>query len=152
MVNILIVAIGKDDGEPTLERENSRDTNTSLSSKRNQNFEEEVAQPSENPQRASSPAQRTLDLIAAEADYIDNDLFLYETPSMEWLPSTIYNHAGLSKGLEIMNTQGVAGMFYYLGKEGEWETDSLYRLTNVATFLVQSMKETIKYDACSENS
>ena len=71
---------------------------------------------------------------------------------MEWLPSTIYNHAGLSKGLEIMNTQGVAGMFYYLGKEGEWETDSLYRLTNVATFLVQSMKETIKYDACSENS
>ena len=51
-----------------------------------------------------------------------------------------------------MNIQGVANMFYYLGDEGEGEAGHQYGLTNVAAFLAQSMKETIKYDACSENS
>ena len=50
-----------------------------------------------------------------------------------------------------MNSQGVAGMYFYLG-DNNGEKGYQYGLTNVAAFLAQSMKETIKYNACSENN
>jgi len=43
-------------------------------------------------------------------------------------------------------------MHYYLGAEDEGERGYQYGLTNVAAFLAQSMKETIMYNACSENN
>lgn len=49
-----------------------------------------------------------------------------------------------------MNSKGVNGLYFYLGGEGD--KDYKYGLTNVAAFLAQSMKETIKYDACDEVS
>ena len=102
--------------------------------------------------KANPAAQRVLDRVSAEADYIDTQLFLYETPMRQWVPSTIYQTRGLVKGLEVMNTHGVAGMHYYLGDKGDGDRADAYGLTNLAAFLAQSMKETIKYDACSENS
>ena len=35
------------------------------------------------------------------------------------LPSTIYKHEGLLKGLAIMNDLGVAGMTFYLGDDSK---------------------------------
>lgn len=43
-------------------------------------------------------------------------------------------------------------MHYYLGDSKGSDEEYKYGLTNVAAFLAQSMKETIKYNACSENN
>jgi hypothetical protein len=88
--------------------------------------------------------QKTLDLLSAIAGTINNNLFVTEVGQ----PSTIYKVEDLVKGLKLMNEQGVAGMHFYLGND---ENAYRYGLTNVAAFLAQSMKETIKYDACSES-
>jgi len=49
-----------------------------------------------------------------------------------------------------MHSQGVAGKKIYLG--GDCAHCHMYGLVNVAAFLAQAMKETIRYDACDENS
>lgn len=49
-----------------------------------------------------------------------------------------------------MHSQGVAGKKIYLG--GDCKHCHMYGLINVAAFLAQAMKETIRYDACDENS
>lgn len=90
-------------------------------------------------------------------DAINNNLFLYETPMMEWVPSTVYRFDGFFDGLQIMHSQGVAGKTIYLGppvtENGEECAHChMYGLVNVAAFLAQAMKETIRYDACDENS
>ena len=88
---------------------------------------------------------------------INNKLFLYETPMMEWIPSTVYNFEGFFDGLKVMHEQGVAGLKIYVGgHESDMNDDCahcyMYGLVNVAAFLAQAMKETIRYDACDENS
>ena len=96
----------------------------------------------------SSAAKEVLKIISSKSDSIDNKLFLYESPADGWIPSSIYKSEGLLKGLEVMNSKGVNGMYFYLGGDGT--KDHVYGLVNVAAFLAQSMKETIKYDACDE--
>jgi len=83
-------------------------------------------------------------------DAIDDRLFLYETPQFQWIPSTVYRFDGFFDGMRIMHTQGVAGNKIYLG--GDCDHCHMYGLVNVAAFLAQAMKETIRYDACDENS
>lgn len=81
-------------------------------------------------------------------DAIDNNLFLYETPMMEWIPSTVYRFQGFYDGLQIMHSQGVAGKKIYLGVDGnneDCEHCYMFGLVNVAAFLAQAMKETIRY-------
>ena len=142
--------------------------------------------------KLSSTAQKAISTLSSISSTIDNSLFQYQAPGGGWEPSTIYKHAGLDKGLRVMNSQGVAGMTFYLGEddnsalkrrrelvEGESSGDReqfegesseelgagddeevgervhrvlggddayIYGLVNVAAFLAQSMKETIKYN------
>jgi hypothetical protein len=98
----------------------------------------------------TAAAKEALKIISAKSSTIDNKLFLYESPADGWIPSTIYKSDGLLKGLEVMNGKGVNGIYFYLG--GESANEYKYGLVNVAAFLAQSMKETIKYDACDEVS
>jgi hypothetical protein len=51
-----------------------------------------------------------------------------------------------------MHEEGVGDSFFYLG--GGTDDDIGYKigLVNIAAFIAQSMKETIKYDVCDENS
>jgi len=81
---------------------------------------------------------------------IDNKLFLYQNPTMQWEPSSVYRYDGFLAGLRVMYTDGVANKQYYMGDSST--NGPLYGLVNIAAFLAQSMKETIKYDACDENS
>ena len=112
----------------------------------------------------SSQIESTLEMIQEE---IDNELFLYETPLSDWIPSTVYRFSGFYDGLKVMHSVGVAGKKLYLGANSP-ENDFLgtgkiqdvnncahcfmYGLVNIAAFLAQAMKETIRYDACDENS
>jgi hypothetical protein len=112
----------------------------------------------------SSQVESSFEIIQ---DTIDNELFLYETPLSEWIPSTVYRFDGFFDGLKIMHSVGVAGKKIYLGANsleddflgtGVIQDESncnhcfMYGLVNVAAFLAQAMKETIRYDACDENS
>jgi hypothetical protein len=74
---------------------------------------------------------------------IDERIFLYETPLMEWVPSSVYRFDGFFSGMQIMHSEGVAGNALYMG--GECDRCHAYGLVNVAAFLAQAMKETIRY-------
>jgi len=45
--------------------------------------------------------------------------------------------------------EGIANKYFYLGEQQSRGYE--YGLVNIAAFLAQCMKETIKYDACDEN-
>mmetsp|Transcript_18086 Transcript_18086/g.36313 ORF Transcript_18086/g.36313 Transcript_18086/m.36313 type:complete len:970 (+) Transcript_18086:107-3016(+) len=86
-------------------------------------------------------------------DVINTKLFLYETPGMQWLPSTVYRFDGFFDGLQLMYKQGVNGKKIYMGgNDPDCPHCHMYGLVNIAAFLAQAMKETIRYDACDENS
>ena len=90
---------------------------------------------------------QSLDAVRAE---VDASLFLYQTPDFQWIPSLVYRYDDFRESLTIMATDGVASKTFYTGEDVE--NGYVYRLVNVAPFLAQSMKETIQYDACDENS
>jgi hypothetical protein len=81
---------------------------------------------------------------------IDSNLLLYQTPDFQWIPSTVYRYDDLLESVKIMSTEGVAGKTFYIGEDVQ--NGQVYGLVNIAAFLAQSMKETIQYDACDENS
>jgi hypothetical protein len=81
---------------------------------------------------------------------INNNLLLYQNPAFQWIPSTVYRYDDLLESIKIMSTEGVAGKKFYIGEDVE--NGHVYGLINIAAFLAQSMKETIQYDACDENS
>ena len=84
-------------------------------------------------------------------DQVDSKLFLYQTPDMQWVPSTVYRYEDFRESLDVMATEGVAGKTFYVG-EDVGANGYVYGLINIAAFLAQSMKETIQHDACDENS
>ncbi len=81
---------------------------------------------------------------------IDNKLFLYLTPDYQWIPSSVYRYDDFLESLKIMSESGVDGKLFYTGENVD--NGYVYGLINIAAFLAQSMKETIQYDACDENS
>ena len=83
---------------------------------------------------------------------INNELFVYQSGWSDWLPSTQYRYDGFLKGLQLMYLEGVGGMTFYLGEDLPGVEGTKVGLVNIAAFLAQSMKETIKYDACDENN
>ena len=88
--------------------------------------------------------------LESAKDEIDSKLFLYQTPAYQWIASSVYRYADFIESLYVMATEGVAGKKLYIGESGE--NGHVYGLVNIAAFLAQSMKETIQYDACDENS
>ena len=89
--------------------------------------------------------------LESAKDEINNKLFLYQTPAFQWVPSSVYRYDDFKESLYVMATDGVAGKKFYIG-ESAVENGHVYGLVNIAAFLAQSMKETIQYDACDENS
>ncbi|GBG27222.1 Hypothetical Protein FCC1311_034442 [Hondaea fermentalgiana] len=110
--------------------------------------------PSNQPTTLVAPTSSTMPtevyevLIAAE-ETMNNDVLRSQQPDLTWAPSTLYRHGDFLRAVEVMHAQGAGGKHLYLGQN---EDGPLYGLVNLAAFLAQSMKETIQYDACSENS
>lgn len=83
----------------------------------------------------------------------DTQIFLSQQPDMSWVPSSIYKWKDFLQALYVMHVNGVADMTYWLGDAADPpDVRYKYALVNIAAFLGQSMKETIKYDACDENN
>jgi hypothetical protein len=81
------------------------------------------------------------DALENVKEEIDSKLFLYQTPDLEWEPSSVYRYEDFSESLNVMATEGVAGKRFYIG-ESAAENGHVYGLVNIAAFLAQSMKET----------
>jgi hypothetical protein len=64
----------------------------------------------------------------------------------------MYKLGDFVKAVEVMATKGAGGALLDLGNGSDEEDAYKVGLVNLAAFLAQSMKETIKYDACDENS
>jgi hypothetical protein len=90
--------------------------------------------------------EKVFSILEGKKDAIDNELFLYQGSE----PSSVYRYEGFVAGLRVMFETGVAGKFFYLGDDTE--DGYKYGIANLAAFIGQSMKETIQYDACDENS
>ena len=89
-------------------------------------------------------------ILESHIDILDNAILVYETPEMDWKPSPVYQSRDMIEAIRTMATEGIANKFFYTGDDSD--NGHVYGLVNVATFLAQAMKETIKYNACDENS
>eukprot|EP00873_Tetraselmis_striata_P015532 jgi/Tetstr1/435796/TSEL_024685.t1 len=67
-----------------------------------------------------------------------------------WEPSKLYKWNDFLAALDTVSTTGIGEELFWLGDDSENGLE--YGLVNVAAFLAQSMKETIMFDACDENS
>lgn len=103
------------------------------------------------PTSTNTAVARVEEILDASKVKIDAELFLYQTPRSTWLQSTVYRYAGFIAGIRVMYQTGVASKTFYMGEDSQ-ANGHLYGLVNIAAFLAQSMKETIQYDACDENS
>ena len=84
---------------------------------------------------------------------MNNEVFLYETPNLSWIPSTIYKWVDFLTGLNSMHNVGVAGeKFWLVDSSATDEVNVKYAKVAIAAFLSQSMQETIRFDACDENN
>ena len=88
--------------------------------------------------------------LEAHKDGIDINILVSETSENVWIQSTVYRYNDFLEGLRVMYKDGVANKLFYMGDTSS--QGHLYGLVNVAAFLAQSMKETIRYNACDENS
>lgn len=91
--------------------------------------------------------------IGQQGQRFETSVLLYETPSLQWKPSTVYRFEDMMVALENMWTVGIGSQLLYLGDpNAPAEKNRRYALVNIAAFLSQSMQETIRYNACDENS
>ena len=98
----------------------------------------------------SSAAAAVEAVLESSKHGMDNNILLYQTPSMQWEPSSVYRYDDLLAGLRVMYNDGVANKYFFMGDDTP--NGHKYGLVNIAAFLAQSMKETIQYNACDENS
>jgi len=100
----------------------------------------------------TSIASLNIELAGLES-IVDSDVFLYQTPDLAWVPSTIYKWADFLTGLNSMHNVGVAGeKFWLMDPTASDEQNAMYAKVAIAAFLSQSMQETIRFDACDENN
>lgn len=83
----------------------------------------------------------------------DTEVLISQDPDLSWRPSRIYKWRDFVQAVATMHRRGVADMRLWLGEPSDPEpARTRYALVNLAAFLAQSMKETIRYDACDENN
>jgi len=93
--------------------------------------------------------------LESNAASFTNNVLLYQTPTNEWEPSSVYRFDDMVVALQKMWTTGIGALRLYMGDGVDGVTKEQakkYALVNIAAFLAQSMQETIQYNACDENS
>jgi len=95
-----------------------------------------------------------VDAVLTEgAARFDAEILISEQPDGSWLPSTVYRWRDFLQAVHEMTATGVGDFRLWMGDaDASDETRARQALVNLAAFLAQSMKETIRYDACDENN
>ena len=91
-------------------------------------------------------------ILSASQGALNQNVFIYQTPDFQWLPSDVFTLQSFIDGLRVMYEDGIANKFFYLGTEGSANESHLYGVVNIAAFLAQVMKESLQYNACDENN
>jgi len=105
------------------------------------------------PDVVADASTRLRTALSAHVSKIDSDLMIAQQPDLTWRPSRIYHGSDLIAAVDSMAKDGVGAMRLYLGTATDADAVATrYALVNLAAFLAQSMKETIRYDACDENN
>ncbi|WP_053230487.1 hypothetical protein [Sandaracinus amylolyticus] len=92
-------------------------------------------------------------VLLGDPTRFDEEVLISQNPDLSWRPSRIYKWRDFVQAVTTMHTRGIGDMRLWLGEPGDPEpARSRYALVNLAAFLAQSMKETIRYDACDENN
>jgi len=82
-----------------------------------------------------------------------NEILQSQTPTGSFVPSQVYQWQDLLKAVSDAHLTGIGSLKLWMGDEDDSGSNAWkYGLVNLAAFLAQSMKETIKYDACDENN
>ncbi|MCB9620694.1 MAG: hypothetical protein H6724_14745 [Sandaracinus sp.] len=93
------------------------------------------------------------DVLLGDPTRFDTEVLISQDPDMSWRPSTIYKWRDFGQAVATMFESGIGEMHLWLGDEdASDEVRTRQALVNLAAFLAQAMKETIKYDACDENN
>lgn len=93
------------------------------------------------------------DVLLGDPVPFDTTVLISQQPDLSWRPSTIYKWRDFVQAVQSMYVQGVGDYRLWMGDEGDpADKRAKYALVNLAAFLAQSMKETIRYDACDENN
>ncbi len=93
------------------------------------------------------------DVLLGDADAFDTRVLVSQDPDLSWRPSRIYRWRDLVQAAAAMHLTGVGERRLWLGDAtAADDTRTRQALVNLAAFLAQSMKETIRYDACDENN
>ncbi|MBX3251807.1 MAG: hypothetical protein KF901_31805 [Myxococcales bacterium] len=83
----------------------------------------------------------------------DNEVLISQDPDLSWRPSRIYKWRDFAQAVATMHDRGIGEMRLYLGDGDASDARRTQQaLVNLAAFLAQAMKETIRYDACDENN
>jgi hypothetical protein len=104
------------------------------------------------PAGSESSLARVLSELQGRSATIDNQVLRYQQPDLQWVPSTVYKAADMIAAVSVMASSGAGGMTLDVGSEQEGANAYRYGLANLAAFLAQAMKESIKYNACDENN
>ena len=76
------------------------------------------------------------EVLEAAKDDIDTKLFLYETPSFQWVQSSVYKYADFRESLYVMATQGVAGKkFYICSYASQWRSQLMASISHQSFLL-----------------
>src|SRR5690606_22202892 len=93
------------------------------------------------------------DVLLGDPAPFDTQVLISQDPDLSWRPSSIYKWRDFVQAVASMHIAGVGELHLWLGDEtADNETRTKQALVNLAAFLAQSMKETIRYDACDENN
>lgn len=93
------------------------------------------------------------DVLLGDPTRFDTEVLISQDPDLSWRPSTIYKWRDFVQAVATMHGSGIGDMRLWLGDEdASDEVRTRQALVNLAAFLAQAMKETIRYDACDENN
>jgi hypothetical protein len=140
----------EDEGEDTTTTATTTSPTTPTTDLSNEYF------PTMPPETRSPSANNQLeDALEYAKDDINTKLLISaktnSTGGEEWSASEVYRYDDLVRAVRLMYLEGVGDYKFYIGDDDTTTSTSL-GLVNIAAFLAQSMKETIKYDACDENN
>lgn len=92
-------------------------------------------------------------VLLGDSRVFDDEILVAQAPDMTWYPSRLYRWRDFVQAVATMHTRGVGEMRLWLGDATDADdVRTRIGLVNLAAFLAQSMKETIRYDACDENN
>lgn len=92
-------------------------------------------------------------VLLGDPTAFNTEILISQDPDLSWRPSTIYKWPDFVQAVASMHGTGVGDLRLWLGDpEADDDTRTKQALVNLAAFLAQSMKETIRYDACDENN